>query len=71
MHTEFFEGAGDAGGAQVAGPLVDVLPGGEDLVGGEFAGGHPGVAGGFPERADVRVLAGLRSCAAAPTPGPA
>ena len=59
LDAEFFEGAGDPGGAQVAGPLVDVLPGRQDLVGGEFAGGHPGVAGGFPERADVGVLAGL------------
>jgi len=58
-HAEFFEGAGDAGRAQVPGPLVDVLPGREDLIGGQLAGGHPGVAGRFPERADVGVLAGL------------
>ena len=52
------QGAGDAGGAQVQGPLLDVLPGGEDLIGREFAGDHPGIAGFLPEPAHVRVLPG-------------
>jgi hypothetical protein len=37
--------------AQVQGPLLDVLPGGENLVGGEFAGDHAGVAGVLAQRA--------------------
>ena len=55
---EVLQGAGDAGGAQVQGALLDVLPGRQDLVGGELAGDHPGVAGLFLEPADVRLAAG-------------
>ena len=55
---EVLQGAGDAGGAQVQGALLDVLPGREDLVGGELAGDHPGVAGLFLEPADVGFAAG-------------
>ncbi len=56
--AELLEGAGQAGGAQVQGALFHVLPGREDLVRGEFAGDHAGVAGVFPEPAHVGVLAG-------------
>jgi hypothetical protein len=52
------QGAGEAGGAQVQGPLLHVLPGGQDLIRRELAGDHPGVAGVFPECAHVRVLPG-------------
>ena len=75
LDAEFLQGAGDAGGAQVQGALLDVLPRGEDLIGREFAGDHPRVAGVFPEPAHVRVLPGgllaplprIRG----PAPGPA
>jgi hypothetical protein len=50
--------------AQVQGPLLDVLPGREDLLGGHLPGDHPGVAGVFAEPADVRVLAGFFLAAA-------
>ena len=53
--AELFQGAGDPGGAQVQRPLLDVLPGGEHLIGGQFPGDHPGVPGGLPERLHVRV----------------
>jgi hypothetical protein len=56
--AEFLQGAGDAGGAQVQGPLLDVLPRGQDLIGRELARDHPGVAGVFPEPAHVGVLPG-------------
>ena len=56
--AEVWQGAGDAGGAQVQGALLDVLPGRQDLVGGQLAGDHPGVAGVLPEPADVRLAPG-------------
>ena len=56
--AELLQGAGDTGGAQVQGPLLDVLQGGEHLIGREFAGDHPGVPGVFPEPAHVGVLLG-------------
>ena len=58
LDPQFLQGAGDAGGAQVQGALLDVLPGGQDLVGGEFAGDHAGVAGLLLELADVRLPPG-------------
>jgi len=54
--AELLQGAGDAGGTQVQGPLLDVLPRGQDLIGRELAGDHPGVPGVFPELAHVGVL---------------
>ncbi len=52
-YAQLTHAARDPGRAQVQGPLLDVLPGGEDLVGGEFAGDHAGVAGVLAERADL------------------
>ena len=55
---EFLQGAGDAGGAQVQGALLDVLPGRQDLIGGKLAGDHPAVAGLLLEPADIRLPPG-------------
>ena len=54
-HAQLPQGAGHPGRAQVQSPLLDVLPGGEDLIGGQLVGDHPGVPGALPERADVRL----------------
>ena len=43
--------------AQVQGPLLDVLPGREHLIGGQFPADHPGAAGLLPERPHGRVPA--------------
>jgi hypothetical protein len=56
--AEVLQGAGDAGGAQVQGALLDVLPGRQDLIGGELAGDHPGVAGVLPEPAHMGLSPG-------------
>jgi hypothetical protein len=56
--AQLLQGAGEAGGTQVQGPLLHVLPGGQDFIRWELAGDHPGVAGVFPECTHVRVLPG-------------
>src|ERR1700722_674020 len=56
--AEVLQGAVYAGGAQVQGALLDVLPGGEDFVGGELAGDHAGVAGLLAEPADLGLAFG-------------
>ena len=61
--AQFAQRAGDPGGAQLAGPLLDMLPGRQDLIRRQFPGGHPGVPGFLPERADVRVRLAARSSA--------
>ena len=52
--AQFPQGAGQAGGAQVQRPLLDMLPRGKHLIGGKLAGDHPGVAGVLAEPAHVR-----------------
>jgi hypothetical protein len=58
LDAQLLQGAGHPGGTQVQGPLLHMLPGRENLIAGELAGDHPGVAGGLPERAHVRLAAG-------------
>ena len=58
LDAQLLQGAGEAGGAQVQGPLLHVLPRGQHLIRGQLAGDHPGVAGGLPEPAHVRLAAG-------------
>jgi hypothetical protein len=58
--AQFLQGARDSGGAQVQGPLLHVLPGRQDLIGGQFPGDHAAVAGLLPEPAHGRFpLGGL------------
>ena len=49
--------AAHPGGTQVQGPLLDVLPARQHLIGRQLAGDHPGVAGVLPEPAHVRLPA--------------
>ncbi len=58
-NAQFLEGAGHSGGAQVQGPLLDVLPGGQDFVGRHLVGDHPGVPRVLAEAANVCVLPGF------------